>query len=305
MVIFLFLFFKMFFLSFQTIPTGFFCDDYLREVYVIENGISREIVKGWEGRWDIPYPFQNLSVDPGDLIRFTCYSGTGGAYGSGCFLIYDECFCYDFDIDKPRKNSPLSRTVKLDDIDCMMDVYPLEETDVEAVYVYEHYVPLNASELRCLNNNSIDDPLFVLNGNDLYIELSNYIFSNYSIKNVESSITTYYSYFKLYNRTLDKNDTFNILDYITFNSKIPKKYYINFRNYGKVINDTKDCGFYIRVCHKSCSECLDLDIDNDNYQCKKCKEGYFFIENTTKCVSKQEMNETNYYFDNNENIFKK
>ena len=114
MVIILFLFFNIFSLSSQGIPTGIFCDDIIKGVYVVEKNGSQRMIKGtWNGRWDIPYPYPNLDVVPGDLIRFICYTGTGGAYGSGCFLIYDECFCYDFDIDKPRKNSPLSRTVKL------------------------------------------------------------------------------------------------------------------------------------------------------------------------------------------------
>ena len=35
------------------------------------------------------------------------------------------------------------------------------------------------------------------------------------------------------------------------------------------------------------------------------KENYFLVEETTKYKSKEEMNETNYYFNETENIFKK
>ncbi len=70
---------------------------------------------------------------------------------------------------------------------------------------------------------------------------------------------------------MEPNQKFNISSQLTFNSKVAQKYHINFINYGKAFKETSNCGFYIRVCHESCSECFDSDIDNDNYQCKKCK----------------------------------
>ena len=241
MVIILFIFFNIFFFSSQGIPTGFFCDDYLTGVYLIERGIPRMREKGWNGSWVVPYPYQNLDVVPGDLIRITCYTRVGGAFGSGCFFIYDECLCYDFNIDKPRGNTPISRTVILNNNECKMNVYILKEMDVEANNVFQQYVPLNASELTCINNN-INNTIIALNGEDINLSLSNYISSNYSIKNVESSITQYYNYFKLNNKVLILNQKFNVSNTLIFNSKIPQKYYIIFRNYGKVINDIKECG---------------------------------------------------------------
>ena len=104
---------------------------------------------------------------------------------------------------------------------------------------------------------------------------------------------------------MEPNQKFNISSQLTFNSKVAQKYHINFINYGKVFKETSNCEFYIRVCHESCSECFDSDIDNDNYQCKKCKTNYYFVEGSTKCATIKQMENTNYYFDSTEKIFKK
>ena len=64
---------------------------------------------------------------------------------------------------------------------------------------------------------------------------------------------------------MESNQKFNISSPLTFNSKVAQKYRINFINYGKVLEGTKTCGFYIRVCHESCQACNDKDISTDNY----------------------------------------
>ena len=47
MVLFLFLFFNIFFLSFQVIPMGFSCDDYIKGVYVVEGSTAKQLAGEW------------------------------------------------------------------------------------------------------------------------------------------------------------------------------------------------------------------------------------------------------------------
>ena len=86
MVISLFIFFNIFCYSFQGIPTGIFCSNILKGVYVYEGSNLRKLDDGWEDPSKEVYPYQNLDVAPGDVIRFTCYNNYGGTFGSGCFL---------------------------------------------------------------------------------------------------------------------------------------------------------------------------------------------------------------------------
>ena len=41
--------------AFQIIPTAFYCDVYLREVYVVENGNKRKIHNGIKGDYTKPF----------------------------------------------------------------------------------------------------------------------------------------------------------------------------------------------------------------------------------------------------------
>ena len=100
------------------------------------------------------------------------------------------------------------------------------------------------------------------------------------------------------------NQNFNVSNNLIFNSKDARKFYIYFINYGKVLNNEKQCEFYIRVCHKGCSDCYDSDVDENNRQCKKCKDGYYLIKDTRNCMAKEEMINTNYSFNKEEKIFK-
>ena len=95
----IFLFFVIFSFSFQTIPTAFFCDDYLKEIYVVEGNIPRQVADGSivGGNWETPYYFYNLNVIEGDLIRFRCRNKKKPSLGGGCFFLYDKCHCYEFD----------------------------------------------------------------------------------------------------------------------------------------------------------------------------------------------------------------
>ena len=302
MVICLYLFLSIFFLPLKGIPVGIFCDDYIRGVFLVENGNLIPLAGNADGSWDVPYVY-NLNLVPGDLVMFRCYNAYGGnTHGAGCFHIYGGCRCYEFEINKARGGDRMLGMVTLNGEDCYINVFALQEINQLVTYEYRHYVPLDATQVYCRSSSV----LYYLNGVEYTLYLSNYITSSYSIKNVESSIMgDNYIYFKLNNNALVANQIFNVASKLTFNSTIPQKYNIIFRNYGKVYTGVRDCSIPIRVCHIRCSSCYDLDIDENNHQCKTCKENFFFIEGTTKCMTKEEMNGTNYYFNETENIFKK
>ena len=43
--------------------------------------------------------YVDLDVDPGAFIKFTCYNKNGPTLGGGCFLINNNCQCYDFNVN--------------------------------------------------------------------------------------------------------------------------------------------------------------------------------------------------------------
>ena len=115
-IIFLFLLFNIFSFSSQTIEAAFFCGGVLWEIYVVEGTRESVIAKSSDlpsGGYLAPYYFHKLNAVPGDLIKFQCYNfnpspGLFGeltrSFGAGCFLLNDNCYCYDFDSDLPKDN---------------------------------------------------------------------------------------------------------------------------------------------------------------------------------------------------------
>ena len=97
------LYFPIFFLflplSFQKIKAVFFCDDFLREIYKVDQStqVITKIGNGNGGDWQTPHYFPELEADQGDTIRINCYNINGETFGGGCFLINDDCKCYSFD----------------------------------------------------------------------------------------------------------------------------------------------------------------------------------------------------------------
>ena len=114
MVIFLFLMFQIFPVSFQTIPAILFCDDIVTEVFVVEGTQEIKIAdRGIEGTGhnNHLFTYDSLNAVSGDLIKFTC-SNSGGGYslGGGCFVLDNKCYCDEFENDKPHlSENPHSR----------------------------------------------------------------------------------------------------------------------------------------------------------------------------------------------------
>ena len=59
-----------------------------------------------------------------------------------------------------------------------------------------------------------------------------------------------------------------------------------------------------KPCYNRCEECLFIEPDENSHQCSICKSGLYFIENTTNCMTKKEMENYSYYFDNKTEKFR-
>ena len=127
------------------------------------------------------------------------------------------------------------------------------------------------------------------------------------MKNLKISIDEEnYKYFTLNKTELSPGKNFSIESNLTFLHKEHTKIKVKFTSYSIVEEGIKACKLNIRVCYDSCLDCYDKDADNDNHQCKKCKNDYFFIEGTRNCMTKKQIeNIGGYYFDENDKKFKK
>ena len=307
MIFFLLLFFNSLSFSFLSIQAVFFCDDYLKSVYILNESPPKKIAGEWVGNSETSYYFNDLNAAPGDLIRIECYNTQGWSFGAGCFVLNNECHCFNFDINNINRKSgfEVARSHNFGNIICSMsNIYYIEEENQVKSYEYKHYIPLDASKISCKNENSV---LIVQYGEKRSLRLSNYIITNFDLKNLEVVITENYEYFSLNNNQLTENQKFKILNNLIFYSIDRIKIHIKFKNLGIPLTTTKECGFYIRVCHERCSQCYDEDIKENKHQCIKCKDGFYFVENTNNCKRRQEMDLTKYYLDETgtEKMFKR
>ena len=297
------LFFDFLLFTFQNVQVAFFCDNFLREVYLINKSTQAQekIATGWEGFWKAPYYF-DLKAAPGDLIKFKCYNYDGWSFGAGCFFINNICRCYMFENDikeYSNKISPYSGTANFGNNQCNINIYYLKEFNIVKDYYYQHYIPLDVNGITCKNEFILTIPY----DKKYTLKISDFIEANFELKNLEISIIENYKYFSLNNNKLQQNNKFKILNNLLFYSKDKIKIKITFKNYGILLDNTKTCAFNIRVCHERCLDCYDLDVKESNYQCKICNNGLYFVENTNNCMSKEEMEGTNYYFDEEKSLF--
>ena len=300
-LIFQILFLNIFSFSFQTIETIFLISHEIKGIYVTLNGNDIKLSDG--GQKSELTSLIYLDAVPGDLIKLIVDNENGGqAHCQGCFLINNECFCYNFD---PGPNFPFDPTILVNRSFtfptkiCYLEVKVLEEWDVNRDYVYQQIIPLPAHLIECKNS-----LITYLNGEIYDLTLLDYIEPGFDTKYLEVSINENFEYFKLNNNQLQSNNRFQVNSNLEFSSSITEKIIVKFINYG-ILSDDKECILNIRVCHIRCSNCNDLDANDNNHQCSECKPGYFFIENTNNCMTKQEMIGTKYYFDETSQKFKK
>ena len=301
------IFINFFSVTLQAVQAGLFCDNFLREIYLIdeESKTEKVIAKGWDGMWSTPYIFKELNADPGALIRFKCYNYDGWTFGGGCFLINDKCYCYNFDSEikgYTNKIDPYKGEINFNNNKkCSMNVKYLTEFNIKKDYYYKHYIPLDANLIECMDNKYISVPKNV----EYKLTLSDYIKSSFKLTNLKITINENSKYFTLNKEKLTSNKKFKITSKLTFFHNEHAKIKIKFTNYGIFIESTKKCELGIRVCYDTCLECYDKDPDDNNHQCTKCKNDYFFIEDTNNCLTKKQMENTSYYFDENDKKFKK
>ena len=286
--------------SFQTIQAAFYCEDILPNVYLVDKstGITQSIGSGTSVEWSTPNIFTNLAADQGDTIKIDCDSTVeSDTSGGGCFLINNNCHCYDFNTREDSFHT-IDRTTELDGKPCSLS---LRRSQVPSgLYSYTYIIPLDPNGITC--------PTGLLTfryGEDFSLDLTQTITANFGLKNLEISIIENYKYFKLNGVQLESNNRFKILaPNLVFNSEESKKISVKFTNFGIKFSN-KDCILNIRVCYQRCLDCYDSDSDDNNHQCKKCKEGYYPCEDNYDCKTKEEMIGTNYFFDEDAKIFKR
>ena len=295
------IFLCIFYFSSQNIQAGFWCEDLLQEVYLIESSEEKEIGYGEpeeEHTWEYPNYFYNLAAEQGDTIKINCYTFRGEAdtYGGGCFLINNICRCYNFNTDRKIYQNYI-REANLGDKKCTIE---LGRSDVpEGKYSYEFKIPIDAGGITCPTNT-----IFFLQGQNYDLNLTNYITTNFGIKNVETSITENFGYFKLNGQKLDANNKFKLLNTVfNFYPENYEKIPVKFINYGDISNQV--CTLNIRVCHPRCLDCIDSDANENNHQCSKCKSEHYPCEDNKNCWKIEEMIGSNYYFDEDEKMFKR
>ena len=181
-------------LSFQTIESGLFCDDSLKDIYVYDQKLGNyrylQSVKSPKNCYNVDYV--DLDVDPGAFIKFTCYNNDRPTLGGGCFLINNNCHCYDFDINGKSKNDvkdpcPFEVKFKNGKI-CNFNATYLQQEYV-GIHVYYHNVPLDVDEITCLNK-TITAPTNI----QLSLNFSEFIRSSFNVTNLNIGIITNYSF---------------------------------------------------------------------------------------------------------------
>ena len=276
----------------------------MKDVYKVEDNKQIKIEEG-RGRDCEPYYFESLDAAPGDLIRIICYDKNRGTYGAGCFVLNNNCHCFNFDSNISRVN--YRNVTRSHPICSMSGIQFIIFEECPSVcprnYTYEQRIPLDVSNISCKNTDNVS---FAQHGENVTLNLTNYIIADFELKNLEVIIKENYKYFYLNDSIqLIPNQKFKILSELKFNSQVSKKLHIIFENQGIVLNNTKECSFYIRVCHEGCLQCLDEDITEKKHQCTKCKDGFYFVENTDNCKRRQEMDLTKYYLNETSKMFMK
>ena len=299
-----FLFLNFFSFSFQAVDVVFFVNYQINEIYLVANGVRKWIAGAVPSTSSYVFPVYNLNADPGDLIELKTDNDNGGVvHGAGCFLMDNKCICSLF------KNDDFDYTISgstfhydFPSITCGMTVKCLSQRGVKTNYYYKENVPLLASTIKCKGGSFI-----YLYGEKYTLKLLDYISANFVLKNLKVSITENYEYFTLNNNKLNADNEFHISSELTFSSTVSKKFNIKFINKG-IRDSDRECSLDIRVCHQRCAKCFDQDIDeknNEYHQCEICKSGFYPVEGNNNCMTKDEMKDKNYYFDEEEQKFKK
>ena len=292
-------------LSFQIIQSALFCDDRIQNIYVYNESTRsfKFLLKVKDPKDCFNPDYIDLDVDPGALIKFECSNGASDSLGGGCFLINNHCKCYDFNVvgyiyDYFTEPRPFK--VKFNnDTTCEHKAKFIKGKEYTTFEFY-HSVPLDTDEIKCIPKN-ISAPINIKNS----LKFSEFIEYPYNLTYLKISVIQNWHYFTLNNQSIYQTEKFNILSDLEYFSRQSSKIFIKFRNYGVTLDFNKECEFNIRFCYNSCLECNDIDPNETFHQCSKCKDDFYKIENTTNCMTKNQMEDNHsYYFDRKEEIFR-
>ena len=289
--------------SFQNVQSALFCDDRILNIYVYDENMGKynflQSVRNPEDCDHVDYV--DLKVDPGALIKFECRNDATYTYGGGCFLINYQCRCYDFNMFggyTGYSGEKRQYSVNFNGVTCSHYGSIRQEQSV-TTFEYYHLIPLDVNGITCKPKN-ISAPINTKNS----LKFSNFIESSFGVTNLKISIYSNYKIFTLNSQSISSSRKFNILSELEYFSDQSSKIKIQFINYGVELQFTKTCEFYIRFCYDSCLDCNDVEPNESSHQCLKCKKDYYFIDKTSNCMTKKEMENAAYYFDNITNLFK-
>ena len=206
-------------LSFQIIQSALFCDDQIGNIYVYNESIRAYTfllaVEDPKDCWNPDYV--DLDVDPGAVIKFECYNAHTSILGGGCFLINNQCRCYDFNI--VGSNFDYTEETRLfqakfnNNITCNHKVKCFLGKDY-TTYEYYHTVPLDAFEIKCIPKN-ISAPINIKNS----LKFSEFIEYPYNLTYLKISIIKNSNYFTLNSQSIYQYQQFKILSDLEYFSK--------------------------------------------------------------------------------------
>jgi len=229
-------------LSFQTIRSALFCGDRLLNISVYdERRGSYKYLQSLENPADgYHVDYVDLDVDPGALIKFSCRNDAAETLGGGCFLINNNCSCYDFNSTEGFGHDNYQYrdfNVSFNNgITCSHKARFLLDKNVR-IYEYYHNVPLDVNEIEC-NNKTISSPI----NSKRSLKFSDYIESPFKVTYLNISVEKNYQIFNLNNQQLSPNIKFNILKDLEYSSNQSLKLNIQFINYGvEIKNNIKIC----------------------------------------------------------------
>ena len=129
MFIFIILIFNIFSPSFQIVHAKFYCEDEVQQIY-LEDPVTKKLkylrYGPSDGNWRTPSDIPDLAADPGDTIIFKCYShlDVADCWGGGCFLINNNCHCYNFYFESTAYTpyEPYTFTTDIEGRPCILSV---------------------------------------------------------------------------------------------------------------------------------------------------------------------------------------
>ena len=230
-------------LSFQIIKSGLFCDDRITDIYVYDERLRHyrhlQTLNNPADCYNVDYV--DLDVDPGALIKFSCRNDAAETLGGGCFLINNNCSCYDFNSTEGFGHDNYQYrdfNVSFNNgITCPPHKARFLLDKNVRIYEYYHNVPLDVNEIEC-NNKTISSPI----NSKRSLKFSDFIESPFKVTYLNISVEKNYQIFNLNNQQLSPNIKFNILKDLEYSSNQSSKLNIQFINYGvEIKNNIKIC----------------------------------------------------------------